>query len=56
MAKGKKAPEEPRPPADVTASGLDLDRRNANRGTERGRGLLEESLRRLGAGRGILAC
>jgi hypothetical protein len=30
------------------------DDKNANRGTLRGRGLLEKSLRRLGAGRSIL--
>lgn len=34
---------------------LTPDRRNANRGTPRGRALLEDSLRRYGAGRSILA-
>jgi len=34
---------------------LVLDDRNANRGTERGLGLLEKSLRRYGAGRSVLA-
>lgn len=34
---------------------LTPDRRNANRGTARGRGLLERSLRQYGAGRSILA-
>jgi hypothetical protein len=36
-------------------SRLQPDRRNANRGTARGRALLEDSLRRYGAGRSILA-
>lgn len=39
--------------ADLTD--LKPDRRNANRGTVRGRALLEDSLRRHGAGRSILA-
>lgn len=34
---------------------LTPDSRNANRGTERGRGLLERSLRQYGAGRSVLA-
>ncbi len=33
---------------------LTPDHRNANRGTQRGRGMVEESLRKLGAGRSIL--
>ncbi len=37
-----------------TIADLTPDAGNANRGTERGRGLLEESLRTLGAGRSIL--
>lgn len=36
-------------------SGLKTDLLNANLGTQRGRGLLEKSLRKLGAGRSILA-
>jgi hypothetical protein len=36
-------------------SGLRQDRSNANKGTKRGRALLEESLRKHGAGRSILA-
>lgn len=36
-------------------SGLKPDLQNANEGTQRGRGLLEKSLRKLGAGRSILA-
>lgn len=35
-------------------AGLTPDRENANEGTQRGRGLLEKSLRQLGAGRSIL--
>lgn len=35
-------------------AGLTPDRDNANEGTQRGRGLLEKSLRKLGAGRSIL--
>jgi hypothetical protein len=35
-------------------AGLVPDRENANAGTQRGRGLLEKSLRKLGAGRSIL--
>ena len=35
-------------------AGLTPDRENANEGTQRGRGLLEKSLRKLGAGRSIL--
>lgn len=35
-------------------SGLLQDDRNANKGTERGRGLLEASLRKYGAGRSVL--
>lgn len=36
-------------------SALTPDRRNANRGTQRGRRVVEDSLRQLGAGRSILA-
>lgn len=36
-------------------AGLTPDAQNANEGTQRGRGLLEKSLRQLGAGRSILA-
>ena len=36
-------------------SGLKTDLHNANLGTQRGRGLLEKSLRKLGAGRSVLA-
>jgi hypothetical protein len=39
----------------IEKSGLIPDRDNANAGTQRGRGLLEKSLRKLGAGRSILA-
>jgi hypothetical protein len=35
-------------------SSLSLDERNANRGSERGRKMLEDSLRKLGAGRSVL--
>ena len=35
-------------------SSLRLDERNANRGSERGRKMLEDSLRKLGAGRSVL--
>lgn len=35
-------------------AGITPDRENANEGTQRGRGLLEKSLRKLGAGRSIL--
>lgn len=35
-------------------AGITPDRHNANEGTQRGRGLLEKSLRKLGAGRSIL--
>ena len=35
-------------------SDLTPDPQNANKGTERGRGMIEDSLRRLGAGRSIL--
>jgi len=38
----------------IDASGITPDRQNANLGTQRGRGLLEKSLRQLGAGRSIL--
>jgi len=40
--------------ATVKISELTPDPRNANKGTERGRAMLEESLRRYGAGRSIL--
>ena len=39
----------------IFEAGLTPDRENANEGTQRGRGLLEKSLRQLGAGRSILA-
>jgi hypothetical protein len=39
----------------IDDSGLKPDLQNANEGTQRGRGLLEKSLRKLGAGRSILA-
>lgn len=39
----------------IEQSGLVPDKQNANEGTQRGRGLLEKSLRKLGAGRSILA-
>lgn len=39
----------------IFEAGLQPDRENANEGTQRGRGLLEKSLRQLGAGRSILA-
>jgi site-specific DNA-methyltransferase (adenine-specific) len=43
-------------PAQITnIKALVLDDRNANKGTERGLGLLEKSLRRYGAGRSVLA-
>src|SRR5215471_21849037 len=35
-------------------SSLSLDEQNANRGSERGRKMLEDSLRKLGAGRSVL--
>src|SRR5215471_21012580 len=35
-------------------SSLSLDGRNANRGSDRGRKMLEDSLRKLGAGRSVL--
>lgn len=38
-----------------TLADLTPDRSNANRGTERGRGMLEASLRQYGAGRSVLA-
>lgn len=38
----------------IEQSGLKPDIKNANKGTQRGRGLLEKSLRKLGAGRSIL--
>lgn len=38
----------------IFEAGLTPDRENANEGTQRGRGLLEKSLRQLGAGRSIL--
>jgi hypothetical protein len=38
----------------IFEAGLQPDRENANEGTQRGRGLLEKSLRQLGAGRSIL--
>ena len=38
----------------IEQSGIMPDRDNANAGTQRGRGLLEKSLRKLGAGRSIL--
>lgn len=39
----------------IEDSGLRPDSQNANEGTQRGRGLLEKNLRKLGAGRSILA-
>lgn len=39
----------------TTVADLTLDAENANRGTERGRGMLETSLRQYGAGRSVLA-
>lgn len=41
-------------PKQLTISNLSLDDKNANRGTERGRHLLAESLKKLGAGRSIV--
>jgi len=38
----------------IFEAGIQPDRENANEGTQRGRGLLEKSLRQLGAGRSIL--
>ena len=38
----------------IFEAGLTPDKENANEGTQRGRGLLEKSLRQLGAGRSIL--
>lgn len=38
----------------IEKAGLKPDTQNANQGTQRGRGLLEKSLRKLGAGRSIL--
>jgi DNA modification methylase len=38
----------------IFEAGITPDRENANEGTQRGRGLLEKSLRKLGAGRSIL--
>jgi hypothetical protein len=35
-------------------SSLSLDERNSNRGSDRGRKMLEDSLRKLGAGRSVL--
>jgi DNA modification methylase len=45
---------EPAPLYTIEESGLKPDLLNANEGTQRGRGLLEKSLRKLGAGRSIL--
>jgi hypothetical protein len=45
---------EPAPRYTIEESGLKPDLLNANEGTQRGRGLLEKSLRKLGAGRSIL--
>lgn len=39
----------------IDDAGLKPDRQNANKGTQHGRGLLEKSLRKFGAGRSILA-
>jgi hypothetical protein len=55
MAKKKPTDSETEPATIRTLADLVPDDRNANKGTERGSGLIESSLRQFGAGRSVLA-